>query len=81
MVPITARRAAIALLLCVPTSARTLTRYALLLYDPPAAASQSVVRIGMGPEVAAARVALREKQNALRAELLQRNFHVTGASQ
>ena len=69
------------LLLCAPLSARTLSRYALLLQDPPAAASRSVVRIGMGPEVATARETLRKKQTALRADLLRRNFHVTGASQ
>lgn len=35
----------------------------------------------MGPEVAAAAVTLREKQNSLRAELLRRKFHVMGSSQ
>lgn len=69
------------LLLCVPVAARTLNRYALLLQDPPAAAARSVVRIGIGPEVVAARIALRGKQDTLRGELLRRNFHVTGASQ
>ncbi len=68
-------------LLCAPLGARTLSRYALLLQDPPAAAARSVVRIGMGPEVAAAAAVLREKQNSLRAELLRRKFHVTGATQ
>jgi uncharacterized protein (TIGR03437 family) len=70
------------ILLCFfPLSARTLSRYALLLDEPPAAKSKSVVRMRMGPEVAAAAHALRQKQDNLRAELLRRKFQVTGATQ
>jgi subtilisin family serine protease len=69
-------------LLSTPVMARTLTRYALLLQDPPAASARSVVRIaGSGPEVATAAAILREHQRALRAELLRRKFQVTGATQ
>jgi len=69
------------LLLVMPLSAGALGRYALVLEDPPAAAARSVVRIGVGPEVTAARGVLREKQLALRAELLRRHIRVTGTSQ
>jgi uncharacterized protein (TIGR03437 family) len=69
------------ILLSAPLMARTLSRYALVLQDPPAAAARSVVRLGMGPEVSAASRVLGDKQNALRAELLRRGLHVTGASQ
>lgn len=78
---VTALRLSILLFLCLPLPARTLSRYALLLEDPPAAKAKSVVRTGMGPEVKAASLVLKQKQNNLRAELSRRKFQVTGASQ
>ncbi|HEY3841396.1 MAG TPA: S8 family serine peptidase [Bryobacteraceae bacterium] len=69
------------LALCLPLSARTFSRYALLLEDPPAARSNSVVRLRMGPEAMAAANTLRQKQGTLRAELVRRKVQVTGATQ
>jgi uncharacterized protein (TIGR03437 family) len=57
-----------------------MNRYALLLQEPPAAASRSVVRLRMGPEVAAAARDLGVKQAPVRAELARRKIHVTGSS-
>jgi len=73
--------ACLATLLSTSLPARTLSRYALILQDPPSATARSIVRIGMGPEVTAAGIALREKQRPLQAELSKRRFHVTGSSQ
>jgi len=79
------RTALTALALCLlaapALSARTLGRYALLLQDPPAVASRSVVRLGMGPEVLTAAAAIQLRQDALRAELRRRRFHVAGSTQ
>ena len=63
-------RLALALLLLSTTlAARTLSRYALLLSDPPAARSETAALV------------LRDKQQVLQTELRRRKFHVTGATQ